>query len=62
MATLTATQRNPGLRKFYRNLCAVGRPKKVALIAAMCKLLTILYAIFKAQKPWIEAHFPLLET
>ena len=62
MATLTATRYNPVIRKFYRHLCAVGKPKKVALIAAMRKLLTILNAMIKAQKPWIEDHFPLLET
>ena len=62
MATLAATRYNPVIRKSYRHLCAVGKPKKVALIAAMRKLLTILNAMIKAQKPWIEDHFPLLET
>ena len=62
MATLTATRYNPVIRKFYRHLCALGKPKKVALIAAMRKLLTILNAMIKAQKPWVEDHFPLLET
>ena len=62
MATLTATRYNPVIRKFYRHLCAVGKPKKVALIAAMRKLLTILNAMIKAQKPWIEDQSPALET
>ena len=62
MATLTATRYNPVIRRFYRRLCAVGKPKKVALIAAMRKLLTILNAMIKAQKPWIEDHSPSLET
>ena len=62
MATLTATRYNPVIRRFYRRLCAVGKPKKVALIAAMRKLLTILNAMIKARKPWIEDHFPSLET
>ena len=62
MATLTATRYNPVIRRFYRHLCAVGKPKKVALIAAMRKLLTILNAMIKAQKPWIEDHSPSLET
>ena len=56
MATLTATRYNPVIRRFYRRLCAVGKPKKVALIAAMRKLLTILNAMIKARKPWIEDH------
>ncbi len=34
----------------------------VVLSAAMRKLFTILNAMIKAQKPWIEDHFPLLET
>ena len=59
---LTDTRYNPVIRRFYRRLCAVGKPKKVALIAAMRKLLTILNAMIKARKPWIEDHFPLLET
>ena len=62
MATLTATRYNPVIRRFYRRLCAVGKPKKVALIAAMRKLLTILNAMIKARKPWIEDHSPALET
>ena len=62
MATLTATRYNPVIRRFYRRLCAVGKPKKVALIAAMRKLLTILSAMIKAQKLWIEDHSPALET
>ena len=62
MATLTATRYNPVIRTFYRRLCAVGKPKKVALIAAMRKLLTILIAMIKAQKPWIEDYLPSLET
>ena len=62
MATLTATRYNPVIRRFYRRLCAVGKPKKVALIAAMRKLLTILNAMMKAQKPWIEDYSPSLET
>ena len=48
MATLTATRYNPVIRKFYLHLCALGKPKKVALIAAMRKLLTILNAMIRA--------------
>ena len=62
MATLTATRYHPVIRTCYRHLCAVGKPKKVALIAAMRKLLTILNAMIKARIPWIEDHFPLLAT
>lgn len=52
MATLVATRHNPVLRAFYQRLCAAGKPKRVALVAAMRKLLTILNAIIKTQRPW----------
>ena len=62
MATLTATRYNLVIRKFYRHLCALGKPKKVALIAALRKLLAILNTLIKARKPWIEDQNPLLAT
>ena len=55
MATLTATRYNPVIKAFYQRLLAVGKPRKLALIAAMHKLLTILNAIVKTQKPWVHA-------
>lgn len=54
MATLAAIRRNARLRAFYQRLCAAGKPKKVALVATMHKLLTILNAILKHQHPWNE--------
>ena|SRR5207249_3078166 len=45
MATITAIRRNPPIAAFYQRLRAAGRPAKVALTAAMRKLLTILNAI-----------------
>lgn len=53
MATLTAIQHNPAIAAFYRRLVATGRPGKVALTAAMRKLLTILNAILRDRRPWI---------
>jgi transposase len=44
MATLVAARHNPTIRAFYSRLLARGKAKKVALIAAMRKLLTILNA------------------
>jgi transposase len=44
MATLVATRHNPVIRAFYARLLARGKMKKVALVAAMRKLLTILNA------------------
>lgn len=56
MATLVATRHNPVIRTFYRRLCANGKPRKVALVAAMRKLLTILNAMVKHQRTWsVEA-------
>jgi transposase len=52
MATLSAIRCNPALRNLYRRLCDAGKPKKVALIAATRKLLTILNAMLKHQTPW----------
>lgn len=54
MATVTAVQFNPALVVFYQRLRA-AHPPKVALIAAMRKLLTILNAIMRDQRPWQPA-------
>lgn len=57
MATLTATRFNPVIRAFYDRLCKAGKPKKVALVACMRKLLTILNAMLRAGTPWtLEAQ------
>ena len=55
MATLTAITHNAAIRAFYRRLVAAGRPKKVALVAAMRKLLTILNAMVRDGRPWQTA-------
>lgn len=55
MAALTAIRFNPVIAHFYQRLTAAGRPKKVALIAAMRKLLTLLNAILRDQRPWQPA-------
>jgi transposase len=52
MATLVATRHNPAIRAFYQRLLAAGKRKKVALVAAMRKLLTILNAMVKHQQRW----------
>lgn len=58
MATLVAVRFNPVLRAFYERLVNAGKPKKVALVAAMRKLLTILNAMVKSGKSWDESlHF-----
>ena len=40
------------LRGFYQRLCAAGKAEKVALVACMRKLLTIINAMLKHQTPW----------
>ena len=52
MATLVATRWNPVIRSFYQRLRAAGKAPKVALVAAMRKLLTILNAMVHAGTPW----------
>lgn len=52
MAALSAARYNPVLRTFYRRLRDAGKPAKVALVATMRKLLTILNAMLKHQRPW----------
>lgn len=55
MAALVATRFNPVIARFYQRLLATGKPKKVALVACMRKLLTILNAMVRAGKPWDES-------
>ena len=52
MATLTAVRFNPVIAHFYQRLTTAGRPIKLALTAAMRKLLTILNAMLRDQCPW----------
>lgn len=52
MPTMVAVRHNSQLKAFYQRLVNTGKPKLVALIAAMRKLLTILNAMIKNQTPW----------
>ncbi len=52
MAALVGVRHNPVLRAFYAALLARGKPKKVALVACMHKLLTILHAVLRDHTPW----------
>jgi transposase len=52
MAALVATRYNPTIKAFYTRLVAAGKPKKVALIAAVRKLLSILNHIVRTGRPW----------
>jgi transposase len=50
-----ATRCNPVIKLFYERLIAAGKQRKVALVACMRKLLTILNALMRDQKPWQPA-------
>jgi transposase len=52
MSTLVATKHNPVMKVFYQRLRAAGKAPKVALVACMRKLVTILNAIVKRRTPW----------
>jgi transposase len=52
MAALVASRFNPVLKAFRDRLVAQGKPKIVAVVAVMRKLLTILNAIIRDQKAW----------
>lgn len=52
MATLTATRCNPVIRVFYQRLRQAGKEFKVALVACMRRLLSILNAMVRDARPW----------
>ena len=55
MGAMVAKQHNPILKAFFDRLVAAGKPKMVALIAVVRKLLTILNAILRDNRPWQTA-------
>lgn len=55
MAALSASRHNPRIHEFYESLISRGKPKKVALVACMRKLLVILNAMVRDQKAWVQA-------
>ena len=52
MAALVGTRYNPVIKAFYTRLLQKGKAKKVALVACMRKLLTILNSIIRYRKAW----------
>jgi transposase len=55
MGAMVAKKHNPILKAFFDRLVAAGKPKMVALIAVARKLLTILNAILRDNRPWQTA-------
>jgi transposase len=55
MATMSAVRSNPVIKAFYSRLVDSGKPKKLAIVASMRKLLTILNAMLRDQSMWDAA-------
>ena len=60
MGALVASRHNPAIRDFYQRLLAAGKPKKVALVASMRKLLVMLNAMLKHGYPWRDMTQPVV--
>jgi transposase len=56
MSALVATRHNTVIKEFYERLLAAGKPKKVALVACMRKLLVILNALMRDRAVWRCPH------
>lgn len=59
MATVAAIRFNPIIHSFYHHLLAQGKLRKVALVACMRKLLTILNAMIRDMRPFSFLHLPV---
>jgi transposase len=55
MATISAIRANPPIKAFYQRLRSQGKPAKLAIVAAMRKLLTTANAILANDAPWIPS-------
>lgn len=58
MPALVAVRFNPLMMAFYQKLLVKGKPKKVALVAVMRKLLVIAYGVLKSEKPF-DVHYKI---
>ena len=52
MASISLVRHNPVFKEFYERLLSKGKQKKVALTACMRKLVVIINAMFRDQRPW----------
>jgi transposase len=62
MATLSAMRFNPAIKVFHSRLIDAGKPKKVAIVACMRKLLTILNAMLRDEARWDAARHVEIAT
>jgi len=58
MAAVVASRRNAAIRQFYQRLRGAGKPAKVALVACMRKLLSILNSMVRKNRPWCPEMVP----
>lgn len=58
MAALVATRCNRVIGEFYRRLLGQGKPKKLALVACMRKLVVMLNAMLKHNQSWTPPTEP----
>lgn len=58
MAAFNAIQRNPVFKEFFDRLIAEGKKYKVALVATMRKMITLLNVMVKTNTYWQEKHVP----
>jgi transposase len=59
MAATSAIRSNPIIRAFYQRLTSKGKPHKVAMVACMRKMLTILNAMVRQSTPWTPEIKPV---
>jgi transposase len=59
MAATAAIRTNPVIRAFYERLKSRGEPHKVAIVACMRKMLTILNAMVRESTPWTPEIKPV---
>ena len=52
MPTLNAVRHNPDIRRFYQRLVAAGKPKKLAIVASMRKLLILANVLIAQDRLW----------
>jgi transposase len=56
MATIVAIRCNPAIRPFYKRLRQEGKPPKLAIVAAMRKLIIAANAILEHNRPWTSTE------
>ena len=56
MAAMSASRNNPVIRDFYNRLVRAGKPKQVALVASMRKLIVILNAMVRNNSKWEQDY------